>query len=439
MKIFIILILLFSHINSFATATPYTKKTAPNLRLNGANQNRVKESPNMRFDFQGVNVSQVISLVYLEVLKQPYVIDPMVLKDDRLVSFRFDANNGDIKSFWREFMDSLGIQIETRNGVDFVMSKKAPEEVRADMDVYVYRPQYRQVSYLTGLLSPLFSTGSFTVNRQVHANVGAKNPPNNAAPGTAAATIDQDSDILVFQGTSEEILKLRKILPLVDVTNGEVIVNLVVYEVTTGKSEGSAFGLALNLLSGHFGVTLGNSHNLANSISFKSASIDTALSALSGDTRFKAISTPRLRVKSGSKARLAVGQDVPTLGAVTYSQNGSQPIQSVEYRSSGVLLDLSPIVRESSVDLTIDQQISDFAKTETGVNNSPTLTKRQLSTTVSVTNGELVLIGGLTQEKNTDTRSGLSFLPKIFHTKGNEDSRTEILLMIQVSKTGLAF
>ena len=433
MKFAFFCIIFILHINVFAAentdSVKIKKRSANVVRLDAS-----KDVQNVKFDFQSVNVAQIISLVYLEALKQPYVIDPSVLKDERLVSFRFDASNGNIKTFWHEFMDSLGFQIDSRNGVDYLLSKKTSEEIKPIMEVLVYRPQYRQVSYLTGLLTPLFTSGTFTVNRPVHASVGAKNPPNSAAPGSVAASIDQDSDTLVFQGTSEEVFKLKKILPQVDIAVGEVIVKLIVYEVTTGKAEGSAFGLALNLLGGRFGLSIGNANSFANSVSIKSASIDAALSALSGDTRFKAISTPRVRVKSGTHARLTVGQDVPTLGAVTYPQNGGQPVQSVEYRSSGVILDLSPTVRESTVDMTIDQQISDFAKTETGVNNSPTLTKRQLSTTVSVADGELVLIGGLTQDKNTDNRSGLSFLPKLLHTKSNDDSRTEILLMIQVSK-----
>lgn len=433
MRVILLAALMLCHVNAFASTNQITGKDQKQGGIK-ASIVPVKDIQEVKFDFQSVNVAQVISLVYLEALKQPYVIDPSVLKDDRLVSFRFDTGSGNLKYFWREFVDSLGFQIETRNGVDYLFLKKAPEEIKPVTEVFVYRPQYRQVSYLTGLLTPLFTSGTFTVNRPVHASVGAKNPPNSAAPGSAAASIDQDSDTLVFQGTSEEVSKLKKIIPLVDVATGEVVVKLVVYEVTTGKTEGSAFGLALNLLGGRFGLSIGNVNSLANSISIKSANIDAALSALSGDTRFNAISTPQLRVKSGTQARLTVGQDVPTLGAVTYPQNGGQPVQSVEYRSSGVILDLLPVVRESTVDMTIDQQISDFAKTQTGVNNSPTLTKRQLSTTVSVADGELVLIGGLTQDKNTDVHSGMSFLPKLFHTKSNDDSRTEIILMIQVTK-----
>src|SRR5450830_1005067 len=431
MKMIVGLVFCLTHFAMMASAsTPIRPK---NASVGFSNVTSL-EIHNLKFDFQSVGVAQVISLVYLEALKQAYVIDPSVLKDDRLVSFRFDASKGDLRTFWRGFMDSLGFQIETRNNVDYLLPKKVSDDTKVTMDVWVYRPSFRQASYLTGLLSPLFTTGGFTVNRAIRAPIGAKVKSDNVPQGSAAASIDQDSDILVFQGTAEEIAKLKSILPLVDTPSGEVVVNAVIYEVTTGNSQGSAFGLAINLLGGRFGISIGDPSALTNSISLKAGSIDAAFSALSGDTRFKAISTPRLRVKSGAQARLTVGQDVPTLGAVTYPQGGSQAVQSVEYRSSGVILELSPIVRESSIDMTIDQQISDFAKTETGVNNSPTLTKRELSTTVSVADGELVLIGGLTQDKDTNTHSGLPFLPALLHSKSSNESRTEILLLIQVKK-----
>lgn len=390
----------------------------------------------IKFDFQFVSISQVISLIYLEALKQPYVIDPAVLTDERLVSFRFDASTGDLRVFWSNFLDSLNFKIESRGGVDYLSIKKITEAEAEESDVYIYKPKYRQVSYLTGLLTPLFVSGSFTVNRVVRAPANAKTNPINVPLGSASASIDQDSDTLIFAGSRNEIEKLKKVLPQVDTNAGEVVVKMVVYEVTTAKTEGSAFGLALNVLGGRLGLNIGNVNSLANSIAIKSANIDVALSALSGDSRFKTMSTPTLRVKSGAHARLTVGQDVPTLGAVSFPQTGGQPVQSVEYRSSGVILDLSPIVRESIIDMTIDQQISDFAKTETGVNNSPTLTKRQLSTSVSLADGELILIGGLTQEKNSDAHSGLPFLPKFLHSKSNDDSRTEILLMLQITKIG---
>lgn len=388
----------------------------------------------VKFDFQGVQVSQIIGFVYLEALKQPFVIDPAILKDERLVSFRFDTSNGDLKTFWENFLNSLDLAVERKNGVDFVAPQKASKASEAPMEVSIYRPRFRPGSYLVGLLSPLFKTGGFTINRAVHQSPADKKSPTEAPPGTAGALIDQECDTLVFRGTKEEISVLRNLLPQVDTQVGEIFAKAVVYEVSTGETDSSAFELAINLLNGKLGLAISGASALANSISIKSPSFNSALSALSGDTRFKAISTPQVRIKSGSQARFTVGQDVPTLGAVSYGQNGNQPVQSVEYRSSGVIMNLMPTVRESTVEMVIDQQISDFAKTETGVNNSPTLTKRQLSTSVSIDDGELVLIGGLTQNKNTKTHSGLSFLPQILHSRADTSSRTEILLLMQVSK-----
>jgi len=80
--------------------------------------------------------------------------------------------------------------------------------------------------------------------------------------------------------------------------------------------------------------------------------------------------------------------------------------------------------------------VSDFSKTQTGVNNSPTLSKRALTTTVTVADGELVVLGGLTQDKRSTGNSGLSFLPHFMRTSNDSDGQTEIILMMQVSKLG---
>ena len=115
------------------------------------------QPPAPKFDFQGVNVAQVIALLYGEVLKQPYVLDPNVLGDQRLVSFRFDASKGELLTFLRAFLDSLGFAIETRGGVDFV-TVRPTEQKGPVLELFVYRPQYRELAYLTELLGPLFKS-----------------------------------------------------------------------------------------------------------------------------------------------------------------------------------------------------------------------------------------------------------------------------------------
>jgi type II secretory pathway component GspD/PulD (secretin) len=87
-----------------------------------------------------------------------------------------------------------------------------------------------------------------------------------------------------------------------------------------------------------------------------------------------------------------------------------------------------------TVDLTVMQQVSNFSVTQTGVNNSPTLSKRELKTSLTVADGELIVIGGLVDSKETDTHSGLSILPGFMHSKAKGKSNTEILLILQLTR-----
>lgn len=313
------------------------------------------------------------------------------------------------------------------------MSLRRPEQSEAPApDLLVYRPRFRPLSYLVDVLGGLFKAGAFSVQRGVPTQPGEPSP-SNPPPVSAASNIQADADTLVFQGSSQEVTRLRTLLSQIDIHPGEVMISAVVYEVSAGKSDGSAFSLALNLLGGKLGLSVGGAPALSNAVTFKNASIDVALSILAGDSRFKALSTPRLRVRSGAQARLMVGQDVPTIGAVSYPQGGA-PVQSIEYRSSGVILALMPTAFDSSVDVVIDQQISDFVRTETGVSSSPTLTKRALSTTVTLGDDEFVVLGGLTSHKAVEGTSGLSFLPRFLRDSTSSDARTEVLLLLQVSR-----
>lgn len=386
------------------------------------------------FDFRGIGVAQVVQLIYSEALKDPYVIDPEVLADTRQVSFRYDsASAGDVRAFVHSFFGSLGLTVTRRGGVDFVSRSAPVEKVEPESEVFVYRPRFRDGSYLVDVLAPLFK-GSFTARKLIVAASSEKISNIAPPPGSAAASIDRKSDTLVFSGTASEVARLKRLLAQVDFAVGDVLVRGVLYEVQTTKSDGSAFKIALNLLGGKLGASLGAAVASGNFAQLKNQSLDVVASSLSTDGRFVVKSTPVLRVVSGGVGRFTVGQDVPVLGAVTYSGNGGAPVQSVEYRSSGVIFDIQPVIHDAGVDLTVMQQVSNFVATDTGVNASPTLIKRELKTALSVADGELVVIGGLAESKDTAASDGLSFLPSFLHSRTSDKASTEILLVLQVTR-----
>lgn len=64
--------------------------------------------------------------------------------------------------------------------------------------------------------------------------------------------------------------------------------------------------------------------------------------------------------------------------------------------------------------------------------NVMTLTKRELKITVGLQDGEVIVLGGLAEDKtSSSTRSGPSFLRSFIHPRGHEESGTEILLVLQ--------
>lgn len=166
------------------------------------------EVRNLRFDFQNINVAQVIQLIYSEALKSNYVLDPEVLLDNRSVSFRYEERNGDLRTFFALFLGSLGYGLESKNGVHFISKIKPAESVEAEHETLIYSPKFRDVSYLSRLLAPLFK-GTFSVNRIVSAPEGSK-VQTNVPDGSAASMIDQNASTLIFYGTEKEVDKLRK-------------------------------------------------------------------------------------------------------------------------------------------------------------------------------------------------------------------------------------
>jgi general secretion pathway protein D len=385
----------------------------------------------IRFEFASISVGQVVQLLYTEALSSPFVLDPELIADARSVSFRYSTDKGDLKAFLTSFLDSLGYVIEHRDGVDFIAKRKPQEVIQSEQEAFVYLPKFRDVPYLARLLSPLFK-GGFSVNRTVRSGDAKSDKP--VPDGSPAGLLDQSADALIFSGDAQEVAKLRKLLPQVDTAVGEVSVRGVVYEVSNSDKSGSAFGLLASVLGGKLKLGVGSMASLGNFVQLKQASLDVIYSALSTDNRFKVLSSPSLRIRSGAKGRFSVGQDVPVLGALSYPQGSGQAVQSVEYRSSGVIFDIQPMVRDAVIELSIDQQLSNFVATTTGVNNSPTLTKRAVQTSVGLQDGDVIVLGGLTENKDADTRDGLPFLPRFFDSKGRESSRSEILLILQVQR-----
>ncbi|MEI8401941.1 MAG: type II secretory pathway, component PulD [Alcaligenaceae bacterium] len=397
---------------------------------------------NVSVVFTDVDLMQLARVVFGEIAHDQVIFtrDAVQARDQVSLSLR-NMSREAVVSEVRELLRHSGYSSDKRGSVVWIDKLKAVEDGE-----FIYKPHYRAVTYLVDLLSPLFKGGSFTLQRglgsaqpqQIQQQQGMQGIQSQQPPidsGTSVySMMDKSPDVLVFKGSQKDIKRLLSLLPQIDSGAAELLVKAVIFEVSTSSNDRSALGLAASLLGGKLGVNIGSNVAAGDySAVFKSASLQVVFDVLSTDSRFKVVSTPTLRVKSGSSARLTVGNETPVLGAIQYDSTGKS-VQSIEYRPSGVILDLKPQIREDVAELQIDSQISNFIPTTNGVNTSPTLIKRQLSTSVGVHADEVLVLGGLDQDQNTDDKIGPAFLPEWLRPGGHQKSKSEVLLILQAQR-----
>ncbi|HAX2841933.1 TPA: type II and III secretion system [Escherichia coli] len=376
-------------------------------------------------------LNAAIQLAQEDVFGRQYVLPPELASDTRPVTLDLSLA-GDQKTQREEYvrwLRQMNIAVETRNGVDHYRSFK-PVAVPEKMVSWVYTPLHRSPSYLATVLSG--TTGRSSQASSESTSGTSSGSLSGSVSSSSGSFLSGEGDSLVFRGTRSELARLKELVPLIDVPAQGVVVTGYIYEVQTGRSEGSGLALAAKLLSGRFGVSVGSSSSMGNYISFSSGTLNAMYELFSTDNRFKVVSAPQLRMDSGKEATFSVGEQVPVLGSVSYEDG--KAVQSVTYRDSGVIFKVKPVITSSRISLNVNQQLSNFVKTDTGVNDSPTLLKREVDTSLTLKDGDIVLLGGLAENKDSQASTGLSFLPKSWSQNSDEKSRTDMVILLQVKK-----
>lgn len=399
---------------------------------------RASERPADSFDMSGTPVNVVLGLYFKEVYAQPYVLCDAVLTDSRLVSVRAAGDSLDAAAMGA-LLSAYGYEAVNRDGILTVCKKSEDGKPAAVSVPFVYVPRYRQVSYLVDLLSPMF-TGTFanrrSANRGAFAvgdNAGAAVAGQSSGPQLAYNASDRD-DVLLYSGSEADIKRLQGILAQVDQPLGEVVVKAHVYEVGSNARKASSLDVLSMIgefFKGKFEVSLdaaGGGHTL----SIRGPNLSAVASLMNTDGRFKLVASPFVRVRSGESAHFQVGDEVPVLGAIVTGNDGSTR-QSIEYRPSGTIFEISPHVRAELVDVDLFQQVSSFVATENGVNGSPTLQTRELRTALSVRQGELIVVGGLNDSRETGTRSRLPWVNWPLG-KGEDRRQSELVMILEVTR-----
>ena len=200
--------------------------------------------------------------------------------------------------------------------------------------------------------------------------------------------------------------------------------------ITTSANLGSvAPGLNLGIIRGSITIPgLGVITNLA-----------LLVRALQNDQTANILATPNLLMLDNEESRIIVGQNVPFITG-QYAQTGTTatvtPFQTIERQDVGVTLRVKPQITEGgSVRLAVHEEVSSVVDTTNPA--GIIINKRSLDSTVLIDDGQIIVLGGLIQDSQTNNTQKIPFLGDIpiagalFRYDTRAKSKTNLMVFLR--------
>ncbi len=257
---------------------------------------------------------------------------------------------------------------------------------------------------------------------------------------------------LLIQATATEYEGILKLLRELDIAPRQVLIEAKIYEVSlTGalasgvsaflQKRGDSTGAKLSTrdLVGSF--TSAGAVLTAGALVSKSRELLAFVTAAETESKSRVISAPSVIATDSIGASINVGTEVPTLTAqaVTGVQSGGNSLfaNQITSRNSGVTLSITARVNPSGiVTLLINQEVSSPQAPAAGGIQSPSFSKRSVNTQVTVQDGDTIAIGGIINESNTFSSSGVPGLHRLpiigaaFGARSYGKERTELIIFM---------
>lgn len=305
-------------------------------------------------------------------------------------------------------------------------------------------------------------TGSSTSGQRAGARTSIRGAqgltPASSLSGEVVIIADEVNNAIVVRANATDYAKIKKTIDSLDILPRAVLIEVMIAEVTLTKDLSYGVQWYFNHIAVDGGSLKGSQNGQGAGVNVVSASsagglalgwvsaakdIATMLTMLSNKTEVRVLATPTLLATDNKEAAIQVGglEPVPT-GSYTGGTGTTvvtDVFSTIEYEETGVILNVTPHINAGGlVRLEVDQTIRRVGETVTvGVGNTaPTFTERNLKTTLLAQNGSTVVIGGIIQETQTDTKKGIPFLSDVpilsplFGTQDKRRDRTELIIAI---------
>lgn len=162
------------------------------------------------------------------------------------------------------------------------------------------------------------------------------------------------------------------------------------------------------------------------------------INAVKSDTDSNLLSTPSVMTLDNQKASILVGQEVPITTGEALSQNFDNQFRTVQRENVGIQLEVRPQVNASGeIKLFLRQEVSSIAGPVSNNSNDLIINKREIETTVTVDDGEILALGGLLDdnERRTIERipllSDIPGLGELFKSRSRSHTKTNLMVFIR--------
>ena len=169
--------------------------------------------------------------------------------------------------------------------------------------------------------------------------------------------------------------------------------------------------------------------------------ISVAVNAAAADNRLNVISSPHILASNNKEAKIQVGTSEPILTNTytTTSTSSTEVVEgTIEYKDVGIILTVTPRISDAGL-ITLEIQIekSDASTKDVfGRTDVPYFNKNTAKTTISVLEGQTIVIGGLIEDTKKRNKNGVPLLSKIpilgalFGTHDLQDKKRELVLLM---------
>ncbi|MFM1821871.1 MAG: hypothetical protein RI967_137 [Planctomycetota bacterium] len=294
--------------------------------------------------------------------------------------------------------------------------------------------------------------------RKILATLSAEELPSASKLLEREVTVvgDSKSNTVLVNASPKYLEKVREIIEELDIDPPQVLIQVLLAEVSLDATEslGAEFGRArisetdlvagmgnLPGIGGRAGTALLGSlfsNSGTPNVAIGAEDFELLINALASQSRVQVLSNPSVMVENNSEGFIQVGETIRLPDSVSFSAAGQQ--SSVTPEDIGILLRVTPSINpEGFVRMEIEPEISRLSLQTTQISenfNSPVVTRRRANTTVTVKDGQTVVIGGLISDrfervdKKIPLLGDIPVVGALFRQFKENSSKTELLIVL---------